>query len=139
MQENRREIGDPPRYFECDPLSRAFPPEWKDIWFRRLAVSKEDGTFSYVCPLCRRGFDHALIHHLHGDHVWPYSLFGETSWNNYQLICGNCNESKSNKLDTEVRRILGGGEFRRIVHEFLRSQIEAGRLTDDLIFPTFPR
>jgi len=133
MPDNRKEIGDPPRYIGCDPLSRSFPPEWKDVWFRRQAASKEDGAISYVCPHCGGDFDHTMIHHLQGDHVWPYSLFGETSWYNYQLICGSCNASKSNRLETEVRRVLGGGEFRRIVSEFLRNQIETGKLTDDPI------
>ena len=84
-----------------------------------------------------RRFDHRDIDYLQGDHVWPYSLFGESSWANYQLICGNCNASKSNKLETDVRRVLGDGEFRNMVSRFLCQQIETGKLlTDPLLLKT---
>ena len=116
MLDNCTKIGPSPLYLACDPLSRMFPPGWKDIYFRRLAVREDDGTD---------------IGYLQGDHVWPYSLFGETSWSNYQLICGNCNASKSNKLENDVRKTLGAGEFRRMVSTFLSQQIEAGSLTSD--------
>jgi hypothetical protein len=131
MPDNRKEIGDPPLYITCDPLSRTFPPGWKDVCFRRLAHPDDDGIVKYSCPLCDRRFDHRDIDYLQGDHVWPYSLFGESSWANYQLICGNCNASKSNKLETDVRRVLGDGEFRRMVSLFLCQQIETGRLPRD--------
>jgi hypothetical protein len=74
-----------------------------------------------------------MIDFLHGDHVWPYSLFGETSWDNYQLICGACNLAKGNRLDNDVRRLLGRGEFRGTVIGFLEQQILAGNLTTDNI------
>jgi hypothetical protein len=130
MQVYRNEIGDPP-IFKSLPLARTFPPEWRDVWFRRQARSDEHGVIKYICPLCGRGFDHRQIEHLQGDHIWPYSLFGETSWSNYQLICGSCNAAKGNRLENDVRRVLGAGEFRRIVSEFLALQIESRKLADD--------
>jgi hypothetical protein len=133
MPENSREVGVAPLYITCDPLSRTFPPGWKDVCFRRMARLDDDGIVRYTCPLCCRSFDHRYIDHLQGDHVWPYSLFGESSWANYQLICGNCNASKSNKLETDVRRVLGDGEFRRMVARFLCQQVETGRLLSDPI------
>ena len=120
----------------CDPLSRLFPLGWKDVYFRRMARRDDDGIIRYMCPLCGSRFDHRYIDYLQGDHVWPYSLFGESSWANYQLICGNCNASKSNKLETDVRRVLGDGEFRRMVSLFLREQIEAGKLVGDPVLRT---
>jgi hypothetical protein len=74
-----------------------------------------------------------MIDYLHGDHIWPYSLFGETSWANYQLICGNCNAAKSNRLDSDVRKTLGGGAFRKGVIAFLRQQINDGSLSIDAV------
>ena len=118
-----------PRCFPCDPVSREFPPDWKDVWFRIHAVAGTDGLPRLECPLCHRWFDHTQISFLQGDHIWPYSMFGETAWENYQLICGACNAAKSNCLDREVRRVLGKGEFRRMVHEYLCALLIRGELT----------
>lgn len=133
MQGNRHEIGPPPLYINCNSLSRAFPPEWKDVWFRRQARLDESGVISYMCPLCSRKFDHTMIGFLQGDHVWPYSLFGETSWANYQLICGGCNASKSNRIEIDIRLVLGNGEFRSMVVAFLRDRMFPAKLKDDAI------
>ena len=80
---------------------------------------------------CGHCFDHRDINYLQGDHIWPYSLFGESTWANYQLICGSCNASKGNTLETAVRRVLADGEFRRMVSQFLYQQIDAGKLPSD--------
>ncbi len=69
--------------------------------------------------------------------MWPYSLFGDTSWANYQLIYGACNVAKSNLLETEIRHALGSGEFRRMVSQFLREEVEAGRLSESSFIPTY--
>jgi hypothetical protein len=74
-----------------------------------------------------------MIDYLHGDHIWPYSLFGETNWANYQLICGDCNASKSNKLDADVRKALGADAFRLRVVTFLLEQVDAGQLPMDVV------
>jgi 5-methylcytosine-specific restriction endonuclease McrA len=128
MPTDRSKVGDAPEFIKCDPISRYFPPDWKDVWFRRMASRDADGVVRYECPLCSRRFDHREINYLQGDHLWPYSLFGDTSWANYQLICGSCNAAKSNVLETEIRLALGSGEFRLIVYEFLSGRVEAGKL-----------
>jgi hypothetical protein len=87
----------------------------------------------YRCPICSKEYDHSSIDHLQGDHIWPYSLFGETSWENYQLICGKCNATKKNRLDNEIREVLGAGEFRSMVATFLRKQVQAGLITSDAV------
>ena len=133
MPRDRQKIGPPPEFTTCDPLSRVFPTSWKATWFRRHALAGENGVAVYTCPICNRPFDHSMIDFLHGDHVWPYSLFGETSWANYQLICGTCNVAKGNKLDKDVRSLLGAGEFRTTLIKYLESQITAGTLTKDSI------
>lgn len=132
MSGDRKEVGEAPlpESLKSDPLSRQFPAGWKDVWFRRLAERDPDGVWRYACPLCGGKFDHRDIHYLQGDHVWPYSLFGETTWVNYQLVCGACNAAKSNMLENEVRSLLGSGEFRQIVARFLRKQLEARKLAD---------
>jgi HNH endonuclease len=137
MSGNSEEIGEPPAYITCEPLSRIFPAGWKDIFFRRLGKRGDNGLISYTCPVCHRKFDHSLIDHLQGDHIWPYSLFGESSWDNYQLICGDCNAAKNNRLNMEVRKVLGAGEFRDIVAAFLRKQIEVGALSEDAVLNSF--
>ncbi len=76
------------------------------------------------------------INYLQGDHVWPYSLFGDTTWANYQLVCGACNAAKSNVLETEIRLALGSGEFRRIVSQFLSERLKAGKLSQFIPSPS---
>jgi rubredoxin len=90
----------------------------------------EDGIAHFECPLCRKLFDHSDIRYLQGDHIWPYSLCGETSWTNYQLICGSCNAAKSDFIDNEIRRLLGAGEFRSIVRGYLTEAIAHGHLQE---------
>ncbi|HEY8096695.1 MAG TPA: HNH endonuclease signature motif containing protein [Methylobacter sp.] len=101
----------------------------------RLAGERdtEQGVFYYTCPICESKFDFRSIDHLQGDHVWPYSLFGETTWENYQLICGKCNKQKGNRLDVDVRRALGSGKFRKLVTKFLQEKVETGELTADAV------
>ncbi|MDZ4685113.1 MAG: HNH endonuclease [Planctomycetaceae bacterium] len=82
-----------------------------------------------MCPICRKGFDHTEIEYLQGDHIWPYSLFGESSWANYQLICGSCNARKRDFVEHAIRLVLGDGSFRRIVCGHLEEAVAAGKLT----------
>lgn len=136
MPGNPEEVDEAPAFIPCDLRSRTFPPAWKGVWFRRRSRVGDDGVPVYKCPLCGRDFDHSMLDYLQGDHVWPYSLFGETSWSNYQLICGSCNAAKGNRLDGEVRVLLGSGEFRRQVASFLQKQLDLGTLTSDAMMKT---
>jgi hypothetical protein len=122
MPDDREDLDPPPLYDKCDPLSRTFPPGWRVTRFRRNSVVRE-GQRKYQCPLCQGWFDHTEFDFLEGDHTWPYSLFGESSWANYDLICGTCNARKSNFIDTTIRLVLGAGEFRKIVCDYLRAKI----------------
>lgn len=129
MQEDIQSVDEPPLFFPCDPLARQFPTAWRDIRFRRSAKRTTEGINVYSCPICKAGFNHSDIDYLQGDHIWPYSLFGETSWANYQLICGSCNSRKRNFIDDDVRRILGEGSFRKAVCDYLRIATGAGRIS----------
>lgn len=122
-----------PKYITCESSSRLFPQGWKDIYFRRF--SKLDGYCinTYECPICGRPFTHEDIDQLQGDHVWPYSLFGETVWDNYQLICGSCNAAKGNRIEKDLRSLLGSGEFRYKVGSFLKIKVEQGAIEEDKI------
>jgi hypothetical protein len=113
----------PPKNVLCEPTSRNFPYDWKNAWFRRHAVAQEDGPPEYVCPLCGKRFTHEGIDLLEGDHVWPYSLFGDTSWDNYRLICTTCNTSRGNVIEKKLRRVLGSGAFRKLVLEYLEREL----------------
>jgi hypothetical protein len=130
MPENLEDIDEPPLYFPCFPLARQFPREWRDIRFRRSAKRCEDGVVRYACPICRNDFDHTEIDFLQGDHIWPFSLFGESSWANYQLICGSCNARKRDFVDEAVRKILGDGHFRGLVCETLRVAAHTGKISE---------
>jgi hypothetical protein len=131
MSGNLEVIDEAPLFHSCSPLARQFPPAWRDIRFRRSAIKTDDGSLQYHCPICKKGFDHTDVDFLQGDHIWPYSLFGETSWANYQLICGSCNARKRDFVDSSVRKVLGEGAFRKLVCDFLRSAAEKGQIRPD--------
>jgi hypothetical protein len=61
--------------------------------------------------------------------VWPYALLGESAWANYQLLCGNCNARKNAFVNTQIRKLLGGGEFRRMIVDYLRGAVQDDRLS----------
>ncbi len=125
MSDDRR--GLEPLNFQCDPLTREFPSAWKDVLFRRRVMVCTDGMYRYQCPMCASWFDHSEITFLQGDHIWPYSLFGETSWTNYQLICGGCNLRKSNAIDGEIRKALADGTFRTEIKKHLDALVPRQR------------
>lgn len=84
----------------CDEWSRNFPEEWKGAYWR-LHVRRPE--FLYECPICHRSFGVSNYNQLHCDHIRPYSSFikgvdqhGPTSWDNLQLLCGECNRNKYN-------------------------------------------
>ena len=122
-----------PLYITCDPLARDFPSGWKDVWFRRHATRNQDKLPEYECPGCRRHFSHFEIDDLQGDHIWPYSLFGQSTWENYWLLCRWCNARKSNYVAREFRQALGTGEFRKRIVEFLSVHISQQRRERDPI------
>lgn len=129
MPEHIEGIDEPPLFFPCDVLARQFPAAWRDIRFRRSATRTPEGQLLYYCPICKAGFDHTDIEYLQGDHIWPYSLFGETSWANYQLICGSCNARKRDFLEDAIRQILGEGRFRKSACDYLRIAANEGRIS----------
>ena len=105
----------------CDPTARVFPRDWVSTYFRHN-LSKT-GKDHYECPICKTCFDHTQIDCLCGDHIWPYSLMGETSWDNYQLLCRTCNVRKKNFINNEVRKVLGDGSFRGMVFKYIKDRI----------------
>lgn len=122
-----------PLNFQCDPLTRFFPSEWKDIWFRRYSKEYNDGIPQYECPLCKKLFNHSNIGYLQGDHIWPYSMCGETSWANYRLICGSCNVAKRDYIDHSIRKLLGRSEFRQLVAGYLQGVLSQEQLESPII------
>lgn len=55
----------------------------------RWAVFKRDG---YKCKHCGKES------HLRVDHIIPYSANGETTFENLQTLCHNCNSKKGTRL-----------------------------------------
>jgi hypothetical protein len=47
-----------------------------------------------ICPLCKKHFD---ITEMEGDHIIPWSRGGKTVYENLQMLCRVCNNTKSNK------------------------------------------
>ena len=133
MSEDHAELAQ--ELFPVDRCARQFPVEWKDVWFRERQEKGPNGIPVYRCPICREIFDHSETDLLHGDHVWPYALFGETSWQNYQLICGKCNIRKRDYLDREIRKALLDNGFHRKLSEELTTLVELGQLRSDVALP----
>ncbi len=52
---------------------------------------------NYKCVICGRSTSDKVK--LHVDHIIPYSLGGETTLDNLQTLCSDCNLGKSNKKD----------------------------------------
>lgn len=109
----------PPRHYPCHPTARYFPSGWKSVWFRRNSTVNQSGVREYACPYCERAFTAHDLDVLQGDHIWPYSLFGPTTWDNYHLICGRCNARKGNWLDEDIRKILSTQAFRKQLIDYI--------------------
>lgn len=62
----------------------------------RYDVLTRDG---YKCVICGRSPVTDSKIKLHVDHIIPYSLGGETTLDNLQTLCSDCNLGKSNKKD----------------------------------------
>ena len=107
----------------CNPTARIFPKHLKSTFFRRALSGT--GKDYYECPICKKHFDHTLVDScLVGDHIWPYSLMGETSEENYQLLCGACNVRKKDFINNEVRKVLGDGSFREMAFNHLAEHLD---------------
>ena len=61
-----------------------------DLRDKRTAFEKQGG----VCPLCGETFE---FDEMEGDHITPWHLGGKTTLDNLQMICKNCNRTKSGK------------------------------------------
>jgi len=57
---------------------------------KRETYEKQQG----ICGMCK---DHFEIEEMESDHIIPWSKGGKTNVDNHQLICRNCNRTKSNK------------------------------------------
>lgn len=115
-----------PRFLsECSPDARLFPSDWKDAWFRRNSTRNTDDEPVYPCPICRKEFTHLDLDYLDADHLWPYSLFGATIWENYRLLCSSCNSKRKNSIGQLIRTELGSVNFREILIGHLQSVISA--------------
>lgn len=47
-----------------------------------------------ICPICQNHFDYK---EMEGDHILPWSKGGKTNLENLQMLCKNCNRTKSSK------------------------------------------
>ncbi len=57
---------------------------------RREAYERQGG----VCPYCKKRF---AIEEMHADHIKPWAKGGPTVVENCQMLCRDCNLSKSDK------------------------------------------
>lgn len=77
----------------CDPCERRFPKPWKESYYRRHYAPRAGG---YVCPGCGNAFRGTKgFELLQADHINPWSAGGLTVWENMVLLCGACNNRKS--------------------------------------------
>lgn len=57
---------------------------------KRKMYEKQNG----ICPHCKEKFE---INQMEGDHIVPWSEGGKTTEDNGQMLCKNCNRTKSDK------------------------------------------
>lgn len=63
---------------------------------KRTVYEKQKG----ICPLCGKHFD---IVQMQGDHILPWSKGGKTTLDNLQMLCIDCNLSKSSKSTASAK------------------------------------
>lgn len=64
----------------------------------RLRVLEESGGRCALCGATKKEMP------LHVDHIKPRSKGGKTIYENLQVLCARCNQTKSNKSDTDYRK-----------------------------------
>lgn len=57
---------------------------------KRAAYSKQNG----ICPICKQHFE---FEEMEGDHIKPWSKGGQTTSDNCQMLCRDCNAKKTDK------------------------------------------
>ena len=83
----------PERIPLLDENSRAYSPAYKDAAVRACFDQDLGGV---ACELCKNVMTtRAKIRKMHADHIVPFSRGGRTNWENLQLLCANCNLTKS--------------------------------------------
>ena len=55
------------------------------------------------CQICRKDIN---ISNAHLDHIIAWDYVGDNLTDNYQMLCGTCNDRKSNYIDYELTNIL---------------------------------
>ncbi len=56
----------------------------------------------YKCSFCGCSVDSTA----HADHIVPFKYVGDELKDNLQMLCGNCNEKKSDSIDYQIRFLL---------------------------------
>lgn len=57
---------------------------------RRSVYEKQNG----LCPACGKHYE---LEEMDADHITPWSKGGQTTQDNCQMLCKECNRQKSNK------------------------------------------
>ena len=61
-----------------------------DATTRRSVYEKQNG----LCPACGKHYE---LEEMDADHITPWSKGGQTTQDNCQMLCKECNRQKSNK------------------------------------------
>lgn len=56
----------------------------------------------YKCFFCGKNIDISS----HADHIVPFKYVGDELDDNLQMLCGTCNEKKSDSIDYQIRYLL---------------------------------
>ena len=68
------------------------------IEIREKLLIKQD----YKCSFCGKHIDISS----HADHIVPFKYVGDELDDNLQMLCGTCNEKKSDSIDYQIRFLL---------------------------------
>ena len=56
----------------------------------------------FKCIYCGKEIDYTA----HADHIVPFKYVGDELNSNLQMLCSNCNEKKSDRIDYQIRFLL---------------------------------
>ena len=77
----------------------------KSEYRKRISNETRDRLLAkqnYKCSFCGVSIDNTA----HADHIVPFKYVGDELNDNLQMLCGNCNEKKSDSIDYQIRFLL---------------------------------
>jgi site-specific DNA-methyltransferase (adenine-specific) len=103
-----------------DFVNTTLVPQRTDVKYEPKSQSVKERLYKEQNSLCNGCGNEYLLKDLEIDHIIPVIKGGGSYYENYQLLCGNCNKIKNDRPMEYLRMKLKARE------ELLKSEIEFG-------------